>query len=74
MTKPSAVRSFFDTNLLSYADAGDEPEKQKRALALTKEIEEIVMPAQASSTEPRLRQYYYIRAAARNAGHPPARV
>jgi len=31
------VRSFFDTNLLIYADAGDEPEKQSRALALIKE-------------------------------------
>jgi len=31
------VRSFFDTNLLIYADAGDEPDKQERALALIKE-------------------------------------
>jgi predicted nucleic acid-binding protein len=28
------VRSFLDTNLLVYADAGDEPTKQQRALAL----------------------------------------
>jgi predicted nucleic acid-binding protein len=28
------VRSFLDTNLLVYADAGDEPVKQSRALAL----------------------------------------
>ncbi len=31
------MRSFFDTNLLIYADAGDEPDKQERALALIKE-------------------------------------
>lgn len=35
--KPIAVRSFFDTNLLIYADAGDEPKKQERALTLIKE-------------------------------------
>ena len=34
--KPIAVRSFFDTNLLIYADAGDEPEKQECALGLIK--------------------------------------
>jgi predicted nucleic acid-binding protein len=37
VTKPIAVRSFFDTNLLIYADAGDEPDKQERALASIKE-------------------------------------
>ena len=31
------MRSFFDTNLLIYADAGDEPNKQARALTLIKE-------------------------------------
>jgi predicted nucleic acid-binding protein len=33
-TKPIVVRSFLDTNVLVYADAGDEPVKQQRALAL----------------------------------------
>jgi predicted nucleic acid-binding protein len=31
------VRSFFDTNILVYADAGDEPVKQKRTLSLISE-------------------------------------
>jgi predicted nucleic acid-binding protein len=30
------VRSFFDTNLLVYADAADEPVKQQRAIQLIK--------------------------------------
>lgn len=30
------MRSFFDTNLLVYADAADEPAKQKRAIHLIK--------------------------------------
>ena len=30
------MRSFFDTNLLVYADAGDEPTKQQRAIHLIK--------------------------------------
>ena len=30
------MRSFFDTNLLVYADAADEPVKQKRAIHLIK--------------------------------------
>jgi predicted nucleic acid-binding protein len=30
------VRSFFDTNLLVYADAADEPAKQQRAIRLIK--------------------------------------
>ena len=30
------MRSFFDTNLLVYADAADEPTKQKRAIQLIK--------------------------------------
>jgi predicted nucleic acid-binding protein len=30
------VRSFFDTNLLVYADAADEPVKQQRAVQLIK--------------------------------------
>lgn len=33
-TKPTPVRSFLDTNILVYADAGDEPVKQDRALSL----------------------------------------
>lgn len=33
-----AVRSFIDTNILIYADSGDEPVKQKVALALLKEL------------------------------------
>jgi len=37
VTKPIVVRSFFDTNLLIYADAGDEPIKQAQALAVIKE-------------------------------------
>jgi predicted nucleic acid-binding protein len=32
--KPTAVRSFLDTNVLVYADAGDEPIKQARAISL----------------------------------------
>jgi predicted nucleic acid-binding protein len=36
-TKPTAVRSFLDTNILLYADAGDEAIKQRRALALISE-------------------------------------
>jgi predicted nucleic acid-binding protein len=31
------VRSFLDTNILVYADAGDEPAKQARALSLISE-------------------------------------
>jgi predicted nucleic acid-binding protein len=31
------VRSFLDTNVLVYADAGDEPAKQARAIALITE-------------------------------------
>ncbi len=31
------MRSFFDTNVLVYADAGDEPVKQQRALTLIAE-------------------------------------
>lgn len=31
------MRSFFDTNVLIYADAGDEPQKQACALTLIKE-------------------------------------
>jgi predicted nucleic acid-binding protein len=31
------VRSFLDTNILVYADAGDEPIKQQRALSLISE-------------------------------------
>jgi len=31
------VRSFIDTNVLVYADAGDEPVKQQRALSLIAE-------------------------------------
>lgn len=38
MTKPTGVRSFLDTNILVYADAGDEPDKQERALALIREL------------------------------------
>lgn len=34
--KPTAVRSFFDTNLLVYADAADESIKQQRAIQLIK--------------------------------------
>lgn len=30
------MRSFFDTHLLVYADAGDEPAKQRRAIQLIK--------------------------------------
>jgi len=30
------VRSFFDTNILVYADAADEPAKQQRAIHLVK--------------------------------------
>lgn len=33
-TKPTAVRSFLDTHVLVYADVGDEPARQTRALAL----------------------------------------
>jgi predicted nucleic acid-binding protein len=36
-TKPTGVRSFLDTNILVYADAGDEPAKQERALSLISE-------------------------------------
>ncbi|MEK8048869.1 PIN domain-containing protein [Ideonella sp. DXS22W] len=32
------MRSFIDTNVLVYADAGDEPAKQTRALALICEL------------------------------------
>lgn len=35
--KPTAVRSFLDTNVLVYADAADEPDKQSRALAVIAE-------------------------------------
>lgn len=31
---PTRVRSFIDTNILVYADANDEPEKQARAVKL----------------------------------------
>lgn len=34
--KPIGVRSFFDTNLLVYADAADEPAKQAQAIRLIK--------------------------------------
>jgi len=37
VTKPTVVRSFLDTNVLVYADAGDEPVKQERALSLISE-------------------------------------
>lgn len=33
---PTGVRSFLDTNLLVYADAGDEPVKQRIAIELIK--------------------------------------
>ena len=33
-----AVRSFIDTNILIYAEASDEPAKQKVALALLKQL------------------------------------
>jgi predicted nucleic acid-binding protein len=32
------VRGFIDTNVLVYADASDEPAKQKRALALIRHL------------------------------------
>lgn len=32
-----SVRSFIDTNLLIYADASDEPDKQARAIAVIRE-------------------------------------
>ena len=37
MMKLTRVRSFLDTNLLIYADAGDQPDKQGQALALIKD-------------------------------------
>lgn len=33
-TKPTAVRSLLDTNILVYADAADDPAKQRRAVEL----------------------------------------
>ena len=33
-----AVRSFIDTNILVYAEASDEPDKQRAALALLKHL------------------------------------
>ena len=36
-TKPTTVRSFLDTNVLVYADAGDEPARQARAVTLIAE-------------------------------------
>jgi predicted nucleic acid-binding protein len=36
-SQPTGVRSFLDTNISVHADAGDEPEKQERALSLISE-------------------------------------
>lgn len=33
-----ATRSFIDTNILIYAEAGDEPIKQQAALTLLKQL------------------------------------
>lgn len=35
---PVTARSFIDTNVLPYADASDEPTKQRAALALIKQL------------------------------------
>jgi len=37
-TPTMATRSFIDTNILVYAEASDEPDKQRAALALLKHL------------------------------------
>lgn len=38
VTRRTAVRSLLDTNILVYADAGDEPEKQRCAIRVIKDL------------------------------------
>ena len=47
--KTMPVRSFFDTNILIYADDKASPAKQKRALALVAEHRTTLLSSPASS-------------------------
>lgn len=63
------MRSFLDTNVLVYADAGDEPDKQARAIAL---IARLRREGQGVLSTQVLQEY--VNVAVRKLGLPPPLV
>lgn len=61
------MRSFIDTNVLVYADAGDAPDKQARAVAL---IRELRLAGEGVLSTQVLQEYANV--ALRKLGLPPA--